>query len=146
LVYHIAIVDFAFDFAITNGKRAENVFDHKAWKDVKCWAIAGHSLGGVMACAYANDYPEKLKGGALLASYTNDTKIFNRNLKGLGLKVFSIWGTKDGLTTEDEIEGSKSILPDSTKFIAIVVGNHTQYYYSETLQDKDDEADITLDE
>jgi hypothetical protein len=67
-------------------------------------------------------------------------------LKGLGLKVSSIWGTKDGLTTEDEIEGSKSILPACTKFVAIVGGNHTQYYYSETLQDKDNEADITRDE
>lgn len=93
-----------------------------------------------MACAYANDYAEKLKGVALLASYPNDSKVFNGNLEGLGRKVSSIWGTKDGLTTEDDIEGSKSILPDSTKFY------HTQFYYSETLQDKDNAADITRDE
>jgi hypothetical protein len=66
LGYHIAIVDFAFDFAITNGKRAEDVFDYKAWEHIKCWAISGHSLGGVMACAYANDYAKKLKGVAVL--------------------------------------------------------------------------------
>ena len=94
-----------------------------------------------MACAYANDYAEKLEGVALLASYPNDSKVFNGNLEGLGRKqVSSIWGTKDGLTTEDDIEGSKSILPDSTKFY------HTQFYYSETLQDKDNAADITRDE
>ena len=145
LGYHIAIVNFAFNFAITNFKRAEDVLKYKAWEDIKCWAIAGHSVGGVMASAYANNYAEKLKGVALLASYP-PRKIFNGNLKGLGLKVSSIWGTKDGLTTEDDIEGSRSILPDSTKFVAIIGGNHTQYYYSETLQNRDNEADITRDE
>ena len=48
LGYHIAIVNFAFNFAITNFKRAEDVLKYKAWEDIKCWAIAGHSVGGVM--------------------------------------------------------------------------------------------------
>jgi len=71
--------------------------------------------------SYANDYPEKLKG-VELASYPNDTKIFTGNLKGLGLKVSSIWGTKDGLTTEDEkIEGSKLYFLTAQSLLPLLV-------------------------
>ena len=151
LGYHVAIVDFAFEFAFTNYKRADDVLSHISWKGVvKRWILSGHSLGGVMACAYAKDFAddkEKLKGVALLASFPSDSeKFFYGQLKGLGLKVSSIWGSKDGLTTGEKIEDSKSELPSDTHFFEIVGGNHTQFYYSDKLQDKDIEADISLND
>ena len=104
-----------------------------------------------MACRYANEFADnedKLKGVALLVSYPSDdeSSIAFGGLKGLGLKVHSIWGTNDGLTTEDKIEETKSVLPDDTKFLSIVGGNHTQFYYTDKLQNDDNEADISLND
>eukprot|EP00548_Thalassiothrix_antarctica_P005283 CAMPEP_0194146166 /NCGR_PEP_ID=MMETSP0152-20130528/20074_1 /TAXON_ID=1049557 /ORGANISM="Thalassiothrix antarctica, Strain L6-D1" /LENGTH=249 /DNA_ID=CAMNT_0038846619 /DNA_START=66 /DNA_END=815 /DNA_ORIENTATION=+ len=147
LGYHVAIVDFALDLAVTNNRRAEDVFDYSPWKDtVKKWIISGHSLGGAMACAYANDFAErrdKLKGIALHAAYPGDGGLFDGTLKGLNLRVYSIFGTNDGLTTAVEIDESRPILPDDTQFVPIEGGNHTQFYYTDKLQDGDNEADIS---
>lgn len=111
----------------------------------------GHSLGGAMACRYANEFADnedKLKGVALLVSYPSDdeSSIAFGGLKGLGLKVHSIWGTNDGLTTEDKIEETKSVLPDDTNNLSIVGGNHTQFYYTDKFQNDDNEADISLND
>ena len=104
-----------------------------------------------MACRYANEFADnedKLKGVALLVSYPSDdeSSIAFGGLKGLGLKVHSIWGTNDGLTTEDKIEETKSVLPDDTNNLSIVGGNHTQFYYTDKLQNDDNEADISLND
>ena len=71
-------------------------------------------------------------------------------MKGLGLKIYSIYGDKDRLVSAGKIEKSKSILlvsPKDTEFICIVVGgNHTQYCYSKSLQKGSNKASISLNE
>ena len=43
------------------------------------------------------------------------------------VKVISIWGTKDALTTETSINNSKPNLPADTSYIELTGGNHTQF-------------------
>ncbi len=151
LGYHVAICNFSLNLPVTDYRRADRVIGYDPWKGaVKRWVISGHSLGGVMACKYANEFAndeEKfgsvpLSGVAFHASYSQDEV----TLKGLGLKIYSIYGDKDGLTTAEDIEKSKTILSEDTEFICVVGGNHTQYYYSKSLQKNDNEATISLNE
>merc|ERR1739844_805657 len=45
----------------------------------------------------------------------------------------------------DQIEETKCLLPEDTKFIPIEGGNHSQFYYRDGLQDGDGEASISRD-
>ena len=59
--------------------------------DVTDWYVGGHSLGGVRACQLADD--PAVKGLVLFGSYcAND-------LSGSDLRVLSIGGSRDGLST-----------------------------------------------
>lgn len=89
--------------------------------DVDPWAIAGHSLGGVAAATYASSHPG-LAGLVLWASYPADD-----SLRESPLRVLSIFGSADGLTTAQDIEQSRELLPLSTQFVEIPGGNHAQF-------------------
>jgi hypothetical protein len=56
--------------------------------------------------------------------------------------VVSIYGTRDGLTTLEDIQASTILLPDGTIWVEIEGGNHAQFgYYGP--QSGDLEAEIT---
>lgn len=151
LGYHVAICDFPLNVAVLDFARADEVIDFDPWKGViNSWIISGHSLGGAMAAKYVNKLANdkdrfgtsSLKGVALHASYPHE----DHGIRGLDLNVYSIYAELDGLTSLEEIEKSKDVLPKDTKFIQIDGGNHTQYYYTNKLQEKDNEATISRDE
>lgn len=139
-----AIVPMPFDFAVFGGRRARRVI-HR-FPDVASWAVGGHSLGGVFACAYARSRAgEALSGVVLWAAYPSSAF----SLAGRGLAVLSVYGTSDGLTTVDKIDASVQDLPADAQFVPIQGGNHTQfgYYGSGTeLQEGDNPAGISRDE
>jgi pimeloyl-ACP methyl ester carboxylesterase len=85
------------------------------------WVIGGHSLGGVVAARYAAEHPT-LEGLVLWASYPAES-----SLRGSDTKVLSVFGSEDGLTTPQDIELSRSSLPESTLFVEITGGNHAQF-------------------
>ncbi|GAA3888227.1 alpha/beta hydrolase [Leifsonia kafniensis] len=83
------------------------------------WYVGGHSLGGVRACLLA-DSPE-VTGLILFASYcAND-------LSASTLRVLSISGSDDGLSTPEKIEAAAQLLPDDTVFDVIVGANHASF-------------------
>lgn len=120
--------------------------------DVSLWTVSGHSMGGVVAAAYANqhvkEFKDKLEGVVLLASYPLAIPdiVTAGDLSDDSYHTVSIYGSLDGLTTELFIEGSKSFLPSTTKFICIEGGNHSQFYYGKKLQFGDNPATISRDE
>jgi len=141
----VILVNMPFEIAFFGTNRAAGIM--RAYADIEAWAIGGHSLGGVAACAYARDNPDAVDGVVLWASYPSDTF----SLADQDLPVISIYGTADGLTTLDEIEGSKQDLPPDTQFVAIDGGNHTFFgwyagYQGGDLQQHDNPADITREQ
>jgi hypothetical protein len=67
------------------------------------------------------------------------------DLSGRDLAVASIYGTRDGLATEEEIAASRPLLPPDTQWTAIEGGNHAQFgWYGP--QSGDNEATISREE
>ncbi len=137
--YFVAITPMPLALAFLDGNQAAEVI--KANPDIKHWAIAGHSLGGVAAASFAKNNPDKIKGLALWASYPQDAD----NLSNTGLNVHSIYGTADGLSTGAKIDASRKLLPADTEFVAIQGGNHGQFG-SYGIQSGDGTATISREE
>ncbi len=107
------------------------------YPDVENWAVGGHSLGGVMAARFAVE--EDVDGLVFWASYP-DEDISRKNIS-----VISIYGTRDGVTTVEDIEKRKDKLPEDTAFVKIEGANHAQFgWYGE--QRGDHEAPLTREE
>ena len=146
--YYTAITTPPLDLSLTDLDLADDV--KRFWSQVvDLWTISGHSLGGVVAAAYSNErvQPEsRIKGLVMLASYPSDhPRFLDGDLSDDPFVVSSIYGTVDGLTTVNEIELAKPLLPSTTKYVAIEGGNHTQFYYGDKLQKGDNPAEITLE-
>jgi hypothetical protein len=108
-----------------SGRAADVIGDHP---EVQRWAVGGHSLGGAMAAAFAADNPDIVDALVLWAAYPPS----GDDLSQSGLAVASISATEDDLTTPDDIEQSRSLLPPDTEFVAIEGGNHAQFgWYGE---------------
>jgi dienelactone hydrolase len=110
-------------------------------RDIDTWIIAGHSLGGSMACKFAYDNPDLIKGIVLFASYPAGSN----DLSDSNIKVLSMYGTNDGFVGSDKIEKYKKLLPKDTIYKPIYGGNHSQMaYYG--FQKGDNEAKISREE
>jgi pimeloyl-ACP methyl ester carboxylesterase len=76
-----------------------------------------------MAARFAYRRPDAVHGLALWASYPARSD----DLSDQKLAVASIYGTQDGLASEDEIAASRALLPPDTRWVAIQGGNHAQF-------------------
>lgn len=119
--YLVVIVPMPLNLAVFNPNAASQVIT--AYPQVKHWAIGGHSLGGAMAANFANSHPDAVQGLVLWAAYPAGSD----DLSASGLRVVSISGTLDGLSTMEKIEASRTLLPANTTWIAIAGGNHAQF-------------------
>ncbi len=87
--------------------------------DVDEWYVGGHSLGGVRACQLADD--PQVKGLILFGSYcAND-------VSGTDMRVLSIGGGRDGLSTPAKIAGARHLLPADAQLVEIEGMNHGQF-------------------
>ncbi len=120
--YFVAIVSVPLYLALFNTNAAQPVL--AAHPDIEVWAVGGHSLGGVAASQFAKDNPENVKGLILMASQSFPGAGLET---ATGLEVISLYGTLDGLFTEDSKTASRAELPAATQFIAIEGGNHAQF-------------------
>ncbi|MGO4592485.1 alpha/beta hydrolase [Leifsonia sp. 2TAF2] len=83
------------------------------------WYVGGHSLGGVRACQLARD--PHISGLILFGSYCAD------DLSSTDLRVLSIGGSRDGLSTPAKIAGARHLLPASARLVQIEGMNHGQF-------------------
>ncbi len=131
----VVIVPMPLNLAVFGTDLANDVI--KAYPSVQAWTIGGHSLGGSMAATFVHRYPTAAKGLILWASYPSAAD----NLSAIPIKVVSVYGTRDGLTSLADINASRSVLPEQTLFIEVVGGNHAQFgWYGP--QSGDNEATI----
>lgn len=112
----VVILKAPLNLSLLDGSQALGVMsDHPG---VTTWAVGGHSLGGVSASTFALDHPA-VSGLLLYGSYPLES-LRDR----AGMKVLSIFGTEDGLSTPAKIDASRELLPVDAAFVEIQGGNH----------------------
>ncbi|WP_226677251.1 alpha/beta hydrolase [Rossellomorea aquimaris] len=119
--YTVVIPKMPFHIAFFGINEAEKIisdFDEKLE-----WYLSGHSLGGVAAASYTYDHQDEVKGVIFLASYPTKSADFSKG----DMPVLSIYAENDGLTTGDDIEKSKKLLPSNAAFHKIEGGNHAGF-------------------
>lgn len=138
--YPVIIVPMPLNLAVLAPNKASQVM--AAYPQIHRWFLAGHSLGGTMAARFVHRHPDAVAGLVLWAAYP----AAEDSLAALAeLSVTSIYGTRDGLVSADEIQASRALLPPDTAFIPIPGGNHTQFGWYE-LQAGDQPATISYGE
>lgn len=96
------------------------------------WIVAGHSFGGVMAARFARDHPALIDGLFLIG--TSHPRDFD--LSHAPFDVTKVYGTRDGLASEPEIQANAHNLPPSTHWVRIQGANHSQFgWYGSQLGD-----------
>lgn len=107
--------------------------------EISEWYIGGHSLGGAMAASYIAKHTDSMTGLVLLGAYST------ADLSGSGLRVFSAYGSEDGVLNRDKYETNLSNLPQDTTELVIEGGCHAGFgSYGE--QDGDGTPQISSDE
>ncbi len=117
--YLVVVPKMPLNFAVFNPNAADSVM---ADYPQISFAVAGHSLGGAMACSYANS-SKKITTLIFWAAYCDKSFDISQSQ----IKVVSISGQKDGLATPDKIRATKAFAPSSAKYIEIKGMNHAQF-------------------
>ncbi|WP_454051039.1 alpha/beta hydrolase [Cellulomonas sp. Marseille-Q8402] len=92
-----------------------------AFDGVRAWVVGGHSLGGVAASSFAAAHDDVVDGLLLHASYPLG------DLADAGVRVTSVWASRDGLTTADDVEASRADLPAGTTFVEVPGAVHAYF-------------------
>ena len=96
------------------------------------WVIAGHSLGGALACRLASEPLNRVRAVVLLG--TSHPKMFD--LSHVRTPFTKVLATNDGVATVDTINSTRHLLPSDTRWITIEGGNHSQFgHYGHQLFD-----------
>jgi MFS transporter, DHA1 family, tetracycline resistance protein len=119
--YLVVITRAPLNLAVLHPGAASDVIH--AHPEIQHWVIGGHSLGGTMAANFADTHPGSVEALILWASYPASSD----NLSQSDLKVLSISGALDGLSTPARIAASKPLLPVDTTWVIIQGGNHAQF-------------------
>lgn len=119
--YPVFIPSMPFNLAVLGVERADKIIE--AHPEITAWAIGGHSLGGAMAAQYASDQSDAVDALILWAAFPPQSV----DLSQQRIVAGSIYGTRDGLVTKEEIERSRLQLPSTAVFTAIEGGNHAQF-------------------
>jgi pimeloyl-ACP methyl ester carboxylesterase len=119
--YLVVIVPMPLNLAVFDPNAAAAVI--AAYPEIKHWVVGGHSLGGSMAANFAHSHSGKVAGLVLWASYPAGSD----DLSASGLKILSVSGTLDGLSTPAKIEASKLLLSANSLFVPILGGDHAGF-------------------
>ncbi|MCW5556984.1 MAG: alpha/beta hydrolase [Verrucomicrobiae bacterium] len=96
------------------------------------WVIAGHSLGGALACRLVHSDPKAFS--ALVLVGTTHPK--REDLSSLAIPVTKVYGSNDGVAPPDRMFSHRGLLPKNTRWVAIQGGNHSQFgHYGHQLFD-----------
>lgn len=93
----------------------------EAFPEITDWYLGGHSLGGAMAASYASKHSDTLDGLVLLAAYST------ADLTDSGLRVFSAYGSEDGVLDREKYEADRSNLPADTTELLLDGGCHAGF-------------------
>ncbi len=129
------LVKMPFRLAVFGKDKAEKIREQYIGSHVY---IGGHSLGGVMASAYAAEHGPDLEGVILLASYPAG------ELPG-DLDVLSVVGSQDGVVDSSRMEEARKYITGSLTEEVIEGGNHAQFG-NYGVQAGDGEASVSAEE
>lgn len=119
--YTVFVPKMPLNFAVLNIQAAAAIID--AHSEISAWAIAGHSLGGAMACSYAKGDP-RVKMLIFWAAYCDKSFDLSGNSS---IAVTSISAALDGLATPAKVDSTKAFAPSSTLYVSIPGMNHAQF-------------------
>ncbi|WP_323674384.1 alpha/beta fold hydrolase [Halorubellus sp. PRR65] len=93
--------------------------------EVETWVVGGHSLGGAMACRYANANPDRVDGLLLVGAYCD------RPVERI--PALSVVGTRDAVLDRDRFRETTGNLPANASVVRIDGMNHSQagWYYGQ---------------
>ena len=129
------LLSVPFNFAFFSMNKPEKIIQKY---DYEKWYVSGHSLGGVVASAYASNKTEKITGVIGFATYPA------KKLPS-DIKYITFYGSEDKVLDLEKFEESKRYLPDDYQIYIIDGGNHSGFAnYGE--QKGDGKAKITSDE
>ncbi len=138
----VYLVNMPFHFAIFGINKAEYVINNYSYKN---YYGAGHSLGGAMISSYIRKNHDLFKGLIFLAAYTT------KDLSNTNLDVLSIYGSLDGVLNMENVEKSRSLIPNNYIEYVIEGGNHANFASygnqkgdNESLISKEEQINLTL--
>ncbi len=121
----VVIPDMPLHLALLSPERATQVAT--LYPAVHRWALAGHSLGGVVAASFVKQNRNSVvKGLALWAAYPADADDLSTFTH---VAMISIFGTQDKLYPPEKIDAARARLSPATQFVTIAGGNHAQFGY-----------------
>ena len=118
--YNVYILKTPLNLPVLSSQKALTVIKEKNLKNVY---LAGHSLGGVVACLNADAAKTDISGLILLASYPSEKTDLSKDK----LKVLSITASKDKILKWKQYEDAKKRLPKDTNYVSISGGNHSEF-------------------
>ena len=116
--YLVAVLKEPLGLSVLDRNHAETLLE--VHPEITYWALAGHSLGGVTAAGVA-DGNERVNGLVLFGSYPA-----NRIIR-TDLKVTTVFGSADALTSPADIEGSRGSLPANTSYVEVPGAVHSWF-------------------
>ena len=134
--YSVFIVKLPYRFAPLSSHQDE-VLDQTrklmaAHPEATQWVIAGHSLGGALAARVAQTDPRPNTAFVLIGT-THPKEV---DLSKLSVPFTKVYASNDGIAPVERVMATKKLLPESTKWVEIKGGNHSQFgHYGHQLSD-----------
>lgn len=152
--YNVFIVKLPFGSALLESQETSVMEQALAIMDanesIQHWVVGGHSRGAAIASRFAYLHGDSFDGLILIGTSHPKEKRFN--LSNSTLLVTKIYASNDGLASMDEVEANAVYLPESTTWVLINGGNHSQFgYYGSQLGDntasisREQQQELTVD-
>lgn len=113
------IVPMPFNLAVFNVSGADGI--QEQFPAAHRWVLMGHSLGGSMAAAYADQHDGQWAGLVLLGAYST------ADLSDNDIDILVIRGSNDHVLNEQAYDDNRHNLAFDTPEVIIDGGNHAQF-------------------